>query len=63
VLSATVLLFAAVSPATAQEGQCQVVDSVVVEGAQRLDDGTVLTRAGITAGGSRSRNVLLMTKK
>ena len=50
VLSATVLLLAAVASVTAQEGQCQVVDSVAVEGAQRLDDRTVLSRAGITAG-------------
>jgi outer membrane protein insertion porin family len=50
VFVATVLLFASVAFASAQQGQCQVVDSVTIDGARRLDDRTILRRAGIVAG-------------
>ncbi len=46
---AALLLVTTVS-ANAQQDACAVVDSVVIEGAVRLDDRTILSRAGIAPG-------------
>jgi outer membrane protein insertion porin family len=57
VFLAAVLIFAVVPLATAQTGTgaCRVIDSVAVEGAVRLDEATVLSRAGIATGAQTCR--------
>jgi len=57
VFLAAVLIFAVVPLATAQTGAgaCRVIDSVAVEGAVRLDEATVLSRAGIVTGAQTCR--------